>query len=40
MDEIRTVKEIMENSVKLEVPVIVEPEIGPNWGQVIKCKNI
>lgn len=40
MDEIRTVKEIMENSVKLEVPVIVEPEIGPNWGQVVKCKNI
>lgn len=26
-------KRIMENTVKLTVPVIADPEIGPNWGE-------
>jgi DNA polymerase I-like protein with 3'-5' exonuclease and polymerase domains len=29
-------KHIMENSVKLDVPLIAEPDMGPNWGSVEK----
>ena len=38
MEHIRAAVEIMENSVKLRVPVIAEASIGPNWGDVEKTK--
>ena len=37
MEQIQTVRAIMENAVQLVVPVVVEPEIGPSWGQ---CKKV
>lgn len=30
------IKPIMENSVKLKVPVVVESKVGPNWGDMGK----
>lgn len=34
----KEVKFIMENSMKLEVPVLVDTKIGKNWGEVKKVK--
>lgn len=31
----QTIKRIMENAIKLRVPVLVEHEVGPSWGE---CK--
>ncbi len=33
-EAIREVKHLMENAIKLKVPVITDLEIGPNWGHV------
>ena len=30
------IKEIMENTVELKVPLKVDMEIGPSWGEIIK----
>ena len=32
--EIKHIKEIMENCVKLQVPNVVNVEIGKSWGSV------
>lgn len=32
-EQINTIKEIMQDCVKLEVPSIVDVELGPNWGE-------
>ena len=34
--EARICQEIMENSVKLLVPVVVDAEFGPNWAEANK----
>jgi DNA polymerase I-like protein with 3'-5' exonuclease and polymerase domains len=31
---LKRLQEIMENCIKLRVPVIAEPEVGPNWYDV------
>ena len=33
-EAIQKVKEIMENTIKLNVPLEVDMEVGPNWGEV------
>lgn len=38
-DDLRTVRDLMCNAVELKVPVVVEPEIGPSWGEVEKWKD-
>ena len=30
------IKEIMENTVELKVPLKVDAEIGPSWGEIKK----
>ncbi|NCF75272.1 MAG: DNA polymerase I [Xanthomonadaceae bacterium] len=35
---IKKLKEIMENVVKLKVPIIVDPKVGNNWGEMEKIK--
>lgn len=37
-EDLVTVKEMMQNAITLKVPVVVEPEIGPSWGEVQKWK--
>ena len=32
----KEIKEIMENIIKLKVPLIVEAKIGENWGEMKK----
>jgi DNA polymerase I-like protein with 3'-5' exonuclease and polymerase domains len=36
--QIKEIKEIMLNCVKLEVPLKLDVEIGPNWGELEKIK--
>jgi DNA polymerase-1 len=33
-EAMRELKYIMENCVQLKVPLVVDPEIGPNWGEL------
>jgi len=33
-DDLFTVKDCMENSIKLEVPLVVDCKTGPSWGEV------
>lgn len=37
-DEIRRAIEIMENAVELEVPMVVDAEVGPSWGELEEWK--
>ena len=30
---------MMENAIKFRVPLLVEPEYGPNWGSLVKCSS-
>ena len=32
--DIIQIKEIMENCVNLKVPLKVDAEVGPNWGEI------
>jgi len=34
MDLIPKIKEIMENAIKLDVPIVVEFRVGESWAQV------
>ena len=34
VENLKRLQEIMENCIKLRVPVIAEPEVGPNWYDV------
>ena len=36
----KELKCIMENCIKLKVPIIAECEVGPNWGKLNKVKNL
>jgi len=38
-DEARLIKHVMEHAVELEVPVLCEPELGPDWGHVKKLED-
>ena len=35
-DQKNKIKEIMENTVELKVPLKVDAEIGPSWGEIKK----
>lgn len=37
MNEVQHMKEVMESCVELKVPMLVEPEVGPSWGEVKEC---
>ncbi len=32
MEQVKQIKEIMENCIELEVPSKVDPKIGESWG--------
>ena len=34
----RKIVEIMENCVKLSVPLLVDMEVGPSWGEIKEIK--
>jgi DNA polymerase I-like protein with 3'-5' exonuclease and polymerase domains len=36
VETIRTVKRVMQNCVRLEIPVVAETKKGPSWGE---CKS-
>ena len=36
--EVDKIIEIMQNSIKLEVPTLVDVEIGPSWGETYERK--
>ena len=36
---IKTIQDIMRNILKLKVPVVVDLEIGDNWGKMEKLEN-
>jgi DNA polymerase I-like protein with 3'-5' exonuclease and polymerase domains len=36
--EVDKIIEIMQNSIKLEVPTLVDVEIGPSWGETYEKK--
>ncbi len=35
-DQAKKIKEVMENTVELKVPLKVDMEIGPSWGEIEK----
>ena len=37
-EQAKKVVEIMENCVKLSVPLVVDTELGPNWGETEDIK--
>ena len=38
LDQAKKIVEIMENCVKLTVPLLVDMEIGPSWGEIKEIK--
>ena len=38
IDDLKKVRDLMQDAITLKVPVIVEPETGPSWGEVTKWK--